>query len=105
MVHHDTVANLCCFSNDDAHAMVDKEAFPNLGSWMNFNSRQEASDLGKETWKEGKAKGIKKVRDTMRPHSPKTRVEKGFKKVDASFESWVFFVDGFECGEHKRKAQ
>ena len=44
-----TIANFSCFTNHNAHAVVEENTFAQLGPRMNFDARHPARKVGNET--------------------------------------------------------
>ncbi len=65
LIHQNVVANLAGFANDDAHAVIDKEAAPDCGSRMNFNSGGGARELRYNAGKREPASFIDAVGEAM----------------------------------------
>ena len=73
VVEHDTIANLCGFTDDNAHAMVNKEAAADSCAWVDFHAGKEAVNLRQDARGPAQATLPHPVRNAVRPH----RVEAG----------------------------
>src|SRR3712207_615746 len=45
MIYNNSISNFCCFSDDNPHTVVDKNAMSNLCSWMDFYACKKSKYL------------------------------------------------------------
>lgn len=91
LIEGDVVADDCRFADDDAHAMVDKQAFTNLGAGMDFDARKEAGNSGNDTGRDKPLMLIEKVGQAMGPDGMKARIAKqDFQRV---LSGWIAVLD------------
>lgn len=62
------------FTDDDAHAMVDEEAFTDLCTGMNFDSRKETGDGGNNPGRDEPLAAVKEVSQAVSPNGVKAGV-------------------------------
>ena len=77
------------FSDDDAHAMVDEQAFADLGAGMDLDAREEAGNRGNEAGRDEPLMLIEEVGQAMGPDGMKAGIaEQDFQRVLGGCIAW-----------------
>jgi hypothetical protein len=89
-----------CFSDDDAHPVVDKAPSPNCGSWVNLNTGCCAACCGNHTRYQPRATHPKCTGNTVPDHRPKPGVRHN---IEEAAGGWVLTNDGLNIFPEKFK--
>jgi hypothetical protein len=92
LVEQNVVTDFGRLANDDAEAVVDKEALADLGAGVNFNARQQPSKVGHETSHDVQTLLVQTVRQTMEENSVQTGVTE--QDFQAALGGRIFPLDG-----------
>ena len=77
VVQHDIVAHVSGFTNDNAHAVIDKKPPSDCCTRVDFYSRCGAGELGKCACGEAMLAHPQGVGEPVRPHGVQSRVQQG----------------------------
>lgn len=95
---HAVRADFGGFTDDDTYAVIDEEAFADLGAWMDFDASEETGDLGDEAGYETQADFVEGMSEVfVENDGVKAWVKDCFKSAGGG----VVSIDGFDFGEHK----
>ncbi len=90
-------ADFCCFTDNDAHAVIDKKSLADFGAGMDFDAGKEAGDLGDDAGEETEADFVKRMCEIfVKDDGVEARIEDRFKSAGGG----IVFVDGADFGDH-----
>ena len=91
LIEGNVVADDRRFSDDNAHAMVNEQAFANLGAGMDLDAREEAGNGGNDAGRDKPLMLVEEVGQAMGPDGMKAGIAKqDFQRI---LSSWIAVLD------------
>ena len=75
MVNGTVVADLCRFTDHNAHSVVDKQTMADFCAWMNLDPGEKAADLRYQPGKKHQLMSVKPMRRPVQDQRMKSRVQ------------------------------